>query len=103
MDEHTDQAQEQEADEAQGNVAARELGDQQAQEVEDVLQVELGIASRACAECVGYFDNTELAARGCQDIEQNLEAFGGKIGRYPYESRLAEHEEAAHGVAHVDR
>ena len=57
---------------------------------------------QARAEGVGNFDRAQLAARGRDDVEQDLEALRGKLRRQLLEAVAADHEEAAHGIGDLD-
>ena len=54
------------------------------------------------AEGVGNFLDAQLAARGGDDIEQDLEALRRELRRQLLEAIAADHEEAAHGIGDLD-
>ena len=56
----------------------------------------------ARAEGEGNFLDPQFAARGGDDIEQDLEALGGELRRQLLEAIAADHEEAAHGIGDLD-
>lgn len=56
----------------------------------------------ARTESVGNFDGAQLALRGRDDVEQDLEALGREFGRQLLEAIAANHEEAAHGIGDLD-
>ena len=51
---------------------------------------------------VGNFLDPQIAARGGDDIEQDLEALGRELRRQLLEAIAADHEEAAHGIGDLD-
>ncbi len=56
----------------------------------------------ARAEGEGNLDRAQFAARGGDDVEQDLEALGGELRRQLLEAVAADHEEAAHGILDLD-
>ena len=54
------------------------------------------------AEGVGNFLDAKIAARGGDDIEQDLETLGRELRRQLLELVPADHEEAAHGIGDLD-
>ena len=54
------------------------------------------------AEGKRNFLDPQFAARGGDDIEQDLEALRGELRRQLFEAIAADHEEAAHGIGDLD-
>lgn len=54
------------------------------------------------SERVGNFDHAQLAVRGRDDIEQDLEALHRQFRRKLLEAVAADHEEAAHRIGDLD-
>ena len=79
-----------------------QLRQHQAQEIQRHHGVELALAVQPRAEGVGDFLDAQFAARGGDDIEQDLETLGGKLRRQLLEAIPADHEEAAHGIGDLD-
>ena len=56
----------------------------------------------ARTESKGNFDGAQLALRGRNEIEQDLEALDRELRRQFLEAVAADHEEAAHGIGDLD-
>jgi len=96
-----DGAYEGEEHEANGDVAADELIEDELEVLEADDEVELALAMLAEAEVVRDFANADLAIGGKDDVEQDLEADGGEAMGDALEERAADDEEAAHGIGEL--
>ena len=74
MNRKTRRADQSEEDEARIDQIARQLGEQQAEELQADLDVELALALLALAEDIGLLGDAQIRPRGRDDVEQDLEA-----------------------------
>ena len=68
--------------------------------VEALAAADLAVLARAERE--RHLDGAQLAFRGGDDVEQDLEALRGELRRQLFEAIPADHEEAAHGIGDLD-
>src|SRR5215472_15488767 len=98
MNGKSDPADESEKREAHGNEMAHHLvGDEHAEFPGDE-RVELARAVAAAAELIGKLPEANRLGRGCQQVEEDLEALSRQAAHGVLEDLAAHHEEAAHGI-----
>ena len=88
--------------ETQRHHVAGEFREHEPEEIQRHRRVEFALAVQPRTEPVGNFLDAQIAARGGDDIEQDLEALGGELRRQLFEAIPADHEEAAHGIGDLD-
>src|SRR5258706_10356387 len=88
--------------EAQRHHIAGQLRQHQPQEIQRHHRIEFAFTVQPRAEAVGNFLDPQIAVRGGDEIEQNLEALGGELRRQLFEAIPADHEEAAHWIGDLD-
>jgi hypothetical protein len=89
-------------EEAQRHHVAGEFRQHEPQEIQRHRRIELALAMQPRTERVGNFLDAQIAARGGNDIKQDLEALRGELRRQLFEAIAANHEEAAHGIGDLD-
>src|SRR5256885_5009818 len=92
---HADRGKEEEARRQQ---PYREVISEQHEKFRYDARAELAFAVRAASHTVGQLDDLDFAARGGDQIEQDLEATPVELAHDPVEKRPAHDEEPAHRI-----
>ena len=102
MDDEADAADQREQHEAgRQHAAARVVGDE-AEEIEADERRKFRFARLPLAEHIGRLDDLQLAGRGEDEVDEDLEAVRRQTRREPGDDLAPRHEEAAHRVGDVD-